>query len=205
MGESIGREIVDTLVKLNVLFLEQSRQAPLRSHPRHSLKKHMRHYRIEPKVRFVKPFYRFWFGFVAPCSSDLEQRKGLAFMEHFEAHKERNYSLLFEQLSTLLLEQHFQDHDPICSQGSYWDHHSEFDLLSVSKRGKIVLGECKYTSRPVTKKELTKLKEKAGQSGIHADHYALFSKSGFSNELLASQDKTVLLFALKDFEQLLFV
>ena len=205
IGEGAGGEIVDTLAGLGMLSLEHSRQAPLRSHPKHSLKKHLRHYRIEPKVRFSKPFYRFWFGFVAPYREELQRGSSLAFMTYFQAHKERNYSLLFEQLSILLLERHFQDHDPIRSQGSFWDHHSEFDLLSISTGGKIILGECKYTSRPVTKKELTKLKEKARQSGITADSYALFSKSGFSNELLGYRDEGLLLFDLEDFKQLLSV
>jgi len=205
MGEGAGAEIVDTLVGLGILSFENSRQAPLRSHPKHSLKKHLRHYRIEPKVRFFKPFYRFWFGFVAPYREELQRGNSLAFMAYFQAHKERNYSLLFEQLSILLLAWYFQDHDPILSQGSFWDHHSEFDLLSVSTGGKIILGECKYTSRPVTKKELTKLKEKARQSGIKVDSYALFSKSGFSNELLGHRDEGLLLFDLEDFKQLLSV
>jgi len=203
IGEAAGREIVDALLKLGILTLEHSRQAPLRAHPKHSLKKHLRHYRIEPKVRFVKPFYRFWFGFVLPYRDDLLAGRGLAFMDHFDMHKERNYSLLFEQLSTLLLAQHFQDHDPILSQGSFWDQHSEFDLLSISTGGKIILGECKYTSRPVTRKELTKLKDKAMKSGIRVDYYALFSKSGFSHELLGMQDENLMLFDLDDFSQLL--
>ena len=202
IGEAAGREIIDTLLGLGLLSLEASRQAPLRMHPKHSLKKHLRHYRIEPKVRFSKPFYRFWFGCVAPYREELQRGSSLAFMAYFQAHKERNYSLLFEQLSILLLAQHFKDHDPILSQGSFWDHHSEFDLLSVTAGGKIILGECKYTSRPITKKELNKLKEKARQSGIKVDSYALFSKNGFSNELLGYRDEGLLLFDLEDFKLL---
>ncbi len=202
IGEAAGREMIDMLLELKVLSIEKSRQAPLKVHPKHSLKKHLRRYRIEPKVRFSKPFYRFWFGFVAPFQEELQGGSGLGFMEHFQAHKERNYSLLFEQLSILLLEKYMKESDPVLSQGSFWDHHSEFDLLAVTQSRKIILGECKYTSRPVTKKELTKLKEKAQQSGIPADSYALFSKSGFSNELLSCKDEGLLLFDLEDFRQL---
>ena len=203
IGEAAGREIIDALLKLGILSLEESRQAPLRTHPKQILKKHLRHYRIEPKVRFVTPFYRFWFGFVSPYRSDLLRGKGLAFMENFQAHKEQNYSLLFEKLSIFLLAEHLKESDPVLSQGSFWDHHSEFDLLSITAGEKIILGECKYTSRPVTKKELTKLKEKAQQSDISVDSYALFSKSGFSNELLGYKDAVLLLFDLEDFRQLL--
>ena len=203
VGESAGREIIDTMVSLGVLSLELSRQAPLRVHPKHLLKKNLRSYRIEPKVRFVKPFYRFWFGFVAPFREALLAGDSLQFTQNFEQHKERTYSLVFEQLSTALLNQFFQNKDPIVSQGSFWDHHSEFDLLAITKSQKIILGECKYTSRKVTKKELTKLKEKALHSGIKVDTYVLFSKSGFSNELMGIKSKKLLLFTLEDFFTLL--
>ena len=202
IGEAAGLEIIEELVSLGIVRLEHSRQAPLRAHPKQLLKKHLRSYRIEPKVRFVKPFYRFWFGFVEPYRKALMEKNGQAFTENFAQHGEGAYSLLFEQLSNLLLTQHFAMKDPIVSQGSFWDHHSEFDLLSVTQSGRIILGECKYTARPVTKKELTKLKDKAAHSGIRVDTYALFSKSGFSNELLSMQGEGVLLFDLADFERL---
>ncbi len=199
VGESAGREIIDTMVSLGIVSLELSRQAPLRVHPKHLLKKNLRSYRIEPKVRFVKPFYCFWFGFVAPFRDALFAGDSLQFTQNFEQHKERTYSLVFEQLSTALLNQFFQKKDPIVSQGSFWDHHSEFDLLAITKNQKIILGECKYTSRKVTKKELTKLKEKALHSGIRVNTYALFSKSGFSKELMGIKSKELLLFTLEDF------
>jgi hypothetical protein len=180
-------------------MLAPSRQAPIRAHPKHLLKKHLRGYRIEAKVRFVRPFERFWFGFVAPYRAALSGGKGLHFTENFAQHKERAYSLVFEQLSMQLLSDYYQTKDPVISQGSFWDHHSEFDILSVTRSGKVILGECKYTSRKVTKKELTKLKEKALHSGIRVDVYVLFSKSGFSKELLSEASQTLLLFELKEF------
>lgn len=203
IGEEAGRKIIEELITLDIVLLEDSRQAPLRVHPKHLLKKHLRAYRIEPKVRFVKPFYRFWFGFVAPYREALLNKQGYAFTENFAQHRESAYSLLFEQLSNLLLADCFRTKDPIVSQGSFWDHHSEFDLLSVTQKGKILLGECKYTSRSVTKKELTKLKDKAMKSGIKADSYALFSKNGFSNELLGLESETLLLFDLDAYARLL--
>lgn len=66
-----------------------------------------------------------------------------------------------------------------------------------------ILGECKYKDRTVCKNELTKLKMKAAESGIKVDVYALFSKSGFSKELLSMQDDNLLLFDLGDLEVLL--
>ena len=63
--------------------------------------------------------------------------------------------------------------------------------------------EYKYKDRKVCKNELTKLKIKALESGLKVDIYALFSKSGFSNELLHIQDENLLLFDLNDLNSLL--
>jgi hypothetical protein len=65
------------------------------------------------------------------------------------------------------------------------------------------LGECKYKNRKVCKSELSKLKQKAKISGIEVNRFALFSKNGFSNELVNSNSKDLLLFELNDFRKLL--
>ena len=157
IGDGLGGELISDLVELGILVIEQSRQAPLRRHPKHAIKKQLRGYRIQHKVRFVKPYYRFWFGFVEPYRAELSRGGGDRFFENFSQHKDRAVSLVFEQLSNILLNQKFSDQDPIISSGGFWDHHSEFDLLSVTQRGSIILGECKYTSRSVCKNELKKL------------------------------------------------
>ncbi len=202
VGDELGRRIIGDLVELDLLTIESSRQAPLRTNPKQLLPKHLRGYKIEPKIRFRLPFYRFWFGFVEPYRSDLSKGVGSKFTQNFNEHKGRAYSLLFEQLSNLLLEHYFTTKDPLISQGSFWDHNSEFDIFCITQSGKVILGECKYTSRPVTRKELIKLKDKAKQSGIKPDKYALFSKSGFSNELTTLSNDSLLLFNLDVFKAL---
>lgn len=202
VGEESGTKTLSMLKDAGIIELEHSRQAPLKKHHKHLLKKNLRSYRIESKVRFVKPFYRFWFGFVEKRQKEPLYRPGRGFLEHFWQHKDRINSLMFEQLSALVLEQSLGAGEVI-SRGSYWDHRSEFDLLFVTRVGDIVLGECKYTSRKVTRKELVKLKDKALHSGIKVDTFALFSKSGFSNELLESKDGKLKLFELDDFARLL--
>jgi hypothetical protein len=202
VSEALGEQIVQELVSLNVLKIEVSRESPLRSHPKHKLKKEQRSYRVQDKLRFVQPFMRFWFGFVTYYKKDLALGKSDAFLENFEKHYDRLRSLVYEQLCDALLVQHYEGHNNIIASGSFWNIHSEFDILAVSKDKKVILGECKYKDRKVCKNELTKLKAKALESGIKVDVYALFSKSGFSNELLQTQDKDLLLFDLNDLEVL---
>ena len=122
---------------------------------------------------------------------------------NYYQHKERCVSLSFEQLSNELIELHFKKIEPIIQKGNFWNRFSEFDVLCVTNKRKIILGECKSKGRKVCKNELTKLKEKAEQSGIIVDTYALFSLNGFSNELTHNRDKDLLLFEGKDFINLI--
>ena len=203
LSESVGERVIHELVSLNILKIETSRETPLRTHPKHKLPKDQRTYRIQDKLRFVQPFMRFWFGFVSYYRKDLALGKGDAFLENFEKHYERLRSLVYEQLCDALLVEYYAKKSPITSSGSYWDIYSEFDILAFTRDKKLILGECKYKDRTVCKNELTKLKQKAAESNIKVDVYALFSKSGFSKELLQVKDDNLLLFDLQDLKVLL--
>lgn len=200
---SIGEKLIEELVALEIICLEPSRETPLRTHPKHKLKKEQRAYRIQDKLRFVTPFMRFWFGFVAPYSKDLAQGKKEHFLENFTNHYERLRSLVYEQLCNDFVVHYFKDKNPIISTGSYWNVYSEFDILALTQNKKIILGECKYKERKMCANELRKLQAKAKQSNIEVDIYVLFCKSGFSNELHHHQNPNLFLFELKDLEHFL--
>jgi len=203
LSQSVGEAIIKELVDLNVLWVEESRETPLRIHPKHKVKKHLRSYRIQDKLRFVQSFMRFWFGFVSYYRKDLIVGRGDAFLDNFQKHYERLRSLVYEQLCNALLVEYYAKTTPLQSSGSYWDQHSEFDILAVTSNKQLILGECKYKERKICKNELTKLKMKAEQSGIEVNMYALFSKSGFSNELLGMKEKHLLLFDLDDLSKIM--
>ena len=203
LSENLGEKIIHELIDLDILKIEYSRESPLRKHPKHKLPRDQRAYRIQDKLRFKKPFLRFWFGFVVYFEKELAQAKAEKFLANFEQHYERLRSLVYEQLCNDLLLAYYQKKEPIISSGSYWNIYSEFDILAVTKTKKIILAECKYKERTVCKNELTKLKQKSAESGIKVDTYALFSKSGFSKELLGMQDEKLLLFDLNDLQVLL--
>jgi len=207
LSEHIGKKVLKELISLDVLAIEYSRETPLKVHPKNKLPREQRAYRIQDKLRFKQPFLRFWFGFVAYFEKDLLLGDGKKFLENFSKHYERLRSLVYEQLCNDLLIQYYKDKSPILSHGSYWNVYSEFDILAVTKEKRIILAECKYKDRTVCKNELTKLKQKADESGIKVDVYALFSKSGFSKELLGmkahSKAESLLLFDLEDFRTLL--
>lgn len=203
LSESVGEKLVEELISLKIIWIEKSREGPLKVHPKHKLKKELRSYRIQDKLRFVKPFHRFWFGFVTYYKHELVKGEGRAFLENFQNNYERLRTLVYEQLCDALLTEYYSASTPLLSSGSYWNQYSEFDILAISKDKKLILGECKYKERKICKNELNKLKDKAVQSGLKVDIYALFSKSGFSNELLSMKDEKLLLFDLNDLNRLL--
>ena len=201
VGESLGLRLLNELVDLDIVEFEDSREPALKKYPNQKLEKSLRNYKIEPKIRFKKPFYRFWFGFVEPYHKELKSGNSVHFYENFSQHFARLHSFVFEQLSQELLNLHFNNQ--LVINGNYWDKHSEFDIWATHKDGRNILGECKYTNRRVCKSELSKLRQKAETSELKADIFALFSKNGFSNELKNSTNKDLLLFELDDFWRLL--
>jgi len=70
--------------------------------------------------------------------------------------------------------------------GSYWDRQTQVDVVAVSAAEKaLLLGEARYTSRPVGSDVLAELGDKAARltpPGWRA-HLALFARSGFTADL----------------------
>jgi len=201
VGESVGTRLLNELVELGIVEFEDSREPALKTYPNQKLEKSLRSYKIEPKIRFKKPFHRFWFGFVEPYHKELHKGESKRFYENFNQHFSRLHSFVFEQLSQELINSHYGG--KLIINGNYWDKHSEFDIWATHQEGFTILGECKYTNRRVCKSELSKLQQKAETSQLKVDQFALFSKSGFSNELKNAKTRNLLLFEMEDFRKLL--
>ena len=199
IGDSLGRDIIAQLIELDTLYILPSRESPIKTHHKQKIKRELRGYKIQSIVRFKNPFYYFWFGFVEPYRDDIKSGRYDRFWDYFYAHYHRCTSLVFEQLSSDVINYRFD----IVSCGNYWDRYNEFDLLSITTDKKIILGECKYKNKKICKNELNRLVNKSKISKIQVDYYALFSKNGYSNELKNSRLKNILLYDLDDFEILL--
>jgi len=116
--------------------------------------------------------------------------------------KKNSYtSLVFEELSEVLLNYHLRDAQ-ILSSGSYWDANIEIDIFTVTDDEKIYVGECKWTNHKVNKKEFHKLMDKCEKLNIVPDQISFFSKRGFSKELSSQQNASLALYSSEDFEVL---
>lgn len=184
-----------------VLEPEYSREEPPEKNGQ-KLKREVARHRISHKMRFTSPFLRFWFYFIAPRRHEIETGDYSRVLENFQRHFQSFVGLTFEELSNAMMQLKLSSMELI-DDGSYWDRHVEIDLYASTLNEQTIVGECKWKNHKMNKKELNKLLEKCQKIDIHPDVVLLFSKRGFSKELLSQQSSNLRLFKCEDFEALL--
>lgn len=197
-----GGAALNYLQEKGLISIEYSREEPARSlKPEGKLKREIAKHRISHKVLFSQPFVRFWFYFIAPHIQEIKEKKYENVLQRFRERHNSYTSLVFEELSEVLLNYHIRD-SQIISSGSYWDAKVEIDILTVTEDERVFVGECKWTNHKVNKKEFHKLTEKCQKLDLHPYQIAFFSKRGFSKELMSMQGKTLALYSSEDFAAL---
>lgn len=193
---------MDYLLSQRYLRLEKSREEnPTPQFKNHKLPKELRRHLIHDKVQFKSNFMRFWFRFVESNLALLKEGKFDEVLSIIKADFENYASLPFENLSIKLAKIYLNS--PNLELYSYWTKEFEVDMFSHSLGG--VIGEVKFRDRKVCKNALNLLDLKAAKIGIKPKFTFLFSKSGYSNELLNLKRDDLKLFDLDDFARLLWV
>jgi len=197
-----GGAALNFLQENGLIQMEYSReQHPRQRTPNSKLKRKDARHRISHKVLFTHPFVRFWFYFIAPQSKNIRERNFDKLFENIDEHINSYTSLVFGELSEVLLNYHLRE-SQIISSGSYWDANIEIDILTIRDDEKIYVGECKWKNHKINKKELHKLKEKCEKLDISPDKIIFFSKRGFSKELQQMSSADLSLYSCEDFERL---
>ncbi len=203
LNNANGGSALNFLQEKGLIQIEFSREEPARSlNPGGKLKREVARHRISHKVLFTHPFVRFWFYFIVPHTREIKNYKYDNFFKDFEIRRHSYTSLVFEELSEVLLNYNLRD-SQILSSGSYWDANIEIDILTITQDEKVYAAECKWSNHKVNKKEWHKLLDKCEKLGIEPTQVVLFSKRGFSKELLQCQGKKLALYCSQDFEALL--
>ncbi len=202
LNNANGGAALNFLQEKGLIQIEYSREEPARSlNPNGKLKREVARHRISHKVLFSHPFIRFWFYFIAPHAREIKKKDFKKILKDFEKRQNSYTSLVFEELSEVLLNYNLRD-SQILSSGSYWDAKVEIDILTITENEKTYVAECKWKNHKVTKKELHKLLEKCEILDIEPTQIVLFSKRGFSKELKNMEGKDLALYSCKDFEAL---
>jgi len=198
-----GGAALNYLQEKGLIQLEYSREEhPRDSYPDKKLKKEEARHRISHKVLFSHPFIRFWFYFIQPHIKEIKDKNYENFLKDFELKYNSYTSLVYEELSEVLLNYNLRD-SHIISSGSYWDAKTEIDILTLTADGKVYVGECKWTNHKINKKELHKLNDKCQKLNIEPTQIIFFSKRGFSKELEQLRGANLALYSSEDFKSLL--
>jgi len=197
-----GGAALNYLQDIGLIQMEYSRERhPRDINPKAKLKRRDARHRISHKVLFAHPFVRFWFYFIAPQIKNIKNKNYDVLLSSIQEHLNSYTSLIFEELSEVLLNYNLRDAQ-IVSSGSYWDANLEIDILTITDDEKIYVSECKWTNHIINKKELHKLREKCVKLDITPTQIILFSKRGSSKELQQLKSTTLALYSSEDFEAL---
>lgn len=203
LNNSNGGSALNFLQEKGLIQIEYSREEPAKSlNPNGKLKKEIARHRISHKVLFTQPFVRFWFYFIAKYTKEIQAKNYTNVIKNFQERRNSYTSLVFEELSEVLLNYHLRD-AYIISSGSYWDANVEIDILTITHDERVYVGECKWTNHKINKSELTKILDKCARLDIKPTQIALFSKRGFSKELMSKQGKDLALYSAEDFKALI--
>ncbi|MEO8149361.1 MAG: ATP-binding protein [Bacteroidia bacterium] len=143
-------------------------------------------------------FFRFWFRYVFPYQGDLEMGNTQLLMHKIQTDLNMYMSFIFEEVCR----QWVYNVSPFGIQkvGSYWEKQVEIDVVAINEsEKKIMFGECKWSNQPIDTRILNDLKQKAITvewfNKNREEHFILFSKSGFTPELIATakRDKHLIL------------
>ena len=202
LNNANGGTALNYLQEKGLVQIEYSREEPARTlQPNGKLKREVAKHRISHKVLFTQPFIRFWFYFIFPHIKEMKEKNFDNVLKDFSERQNSYTSLIFEELSEVLLNYHLRDAQ-IISSGSYWDAKVEIDILTITHNEEAYVAECKWRNHKTTKKELHKLQEKCELLDIEPSQIALFSKRGFSKELMQYASKKLALYSAEDFKAL---
>ncbi|WP_462324933.1 ATP-binding protein [Desulfoplanes sp.] len=149
---------------------------------------------------FKDNFLQFWFSFIFPYTSYLEMDNQDFVLSRIKTGFQNHCALAFEKICIRLL---YADPPVSLSKiGRYWDKNVEIDIVGIGDQD-ILFGECKWSSHKVGTNILSDLQHKLQNIPRHhiqekRIHYALFSKTGFTDDMIAlAHEKGIRLFSFE--------
>ncbi len=163
--------------------------------------------------RIKDNFFRFWYRFVFPNKGLIEQELYDFIIENkIKPHINNFISLIFEEVSMEYLKLLNREGKlPFVFEniGKWWGNNplkkreEEIDIV-VYNKDNLILGECKWQSNKVDMGMLNNLIEKGALFEKFNKYYVLFSKNGFTENLInfAKNNSTVMLISLDKLEKI---
>lgn len=147
-------------------------------------------------------FVNFWFRFIFRNKSLLEEDKTAAVTAKIKKDLLELLARNYEKIASDIVKANIEKGRipfKLNEFGRWWDKQAEIDLIGLnSENNEILFGEVKWSVKPVGINIYADLKNKArlvewGKKG-RREHYCLFSKSGFTEDMkkMAKQEKVYL-------------
>lgn len=154
------------------------------------------------RYQLLDPFFRFWFRFVYRERVHLARGDTAPVRQVVHDQLDALAGLAFEDICrTGVWNLAATGRIPFRPQrvGTWWDAQAQVDVAALDEEY-ILLGECRWRSRPIGTETLAELKDKAVRiPGTRHQVLALFSRSGFTESLQAeAASQGVFLFGLED-------
>ncbi|GGL36416.1 ATPase [Halarchaeum grantii] len=155
-------------------------------------------------------FLRFWFRFVEPNRSSIEEAPQIVLDGTIEPGLPDHVATTFEDVCVEATWEAIRQDElgPYADVGRWWYGEDEIDIVGLDPNDdRILFAECKWTSEPVGYGLVESLRAKADRvrwgSDTRDEEFVLFSKSGFVDGLTEDLDDSWSLFSLEELDDLL--
>jgi len=147
------------------------------------------------------PFFRFWFRYIFPNMSYLEEGDiDYVWEEKIEPDFDSFVGFIFEDICIQKLKSLNKDNKlPFKAKniGQWWGGREEINIVALDGKGSFMFCECKWTVKKIGISVLDELQNKANKfPGVVQKYFGFFSKSGFSKGIkdLSEKRKDIVLF-----------
>ena len=162
------------------------------------------------KYHVADEFLRFWFRYVEPNRSSIEEAPAIVYENTIEPDLPNHVGETFEDICQEAIWEgirrgEFQEYSEL---GRWWYGEHEIDIVGLSPTDdRILFAECKWTAEPVGRGLVEDLRAKTDhvqwRPDTRTERFALFSKSGFVEGLDQELDDAWSLFDLSAIDRTL--
>lgn len=191
VGRFDGEKSIDFLIEKELLESESSILKPFNVDDEVSI-----------KLNFKQPFMKFWFANVSPYYKGVKEGNFKEVKANWANIKNSFFEPIYTRLVIELIKESLED-ERLEKIGSYWDLDEEIDILAKTKSGKLIAGMCKFSKAKASKSDFTHLKEVCKSAQLEIEHYVIFSKNKFSNELKNERGEILKLYTPRNLSTLI--
>jgi AAA+ ATPase superfamily predicted ATPase len=163
------------------------------------------------RYRVADEFLRFWFRYVEPNRSSIEEAPDLVYDGTIAPDLPMHVATTFEDVCQEAVWEGIRrgEVEPYSEVGRWWYGEDEIDIVGLAPNDdRILFAECKWTSEPVDNALVEHLQAKAANvrwgPADRDERFMLFSKSGFVDGLEETLTEEWSLISLVELDELFF-